>query len=102
MDLMEVEWEDVDWIHLVHDRDPWRGLLKTVINSFPNVFDDGAVLLRSIIWTLSIVLMFCNHLLCRFFVTIFNVIVVVSYRLLWYKPCDCIDFRVLYRFFTIL
>jgi hypothetical protein len=30
-----------------------------------NVFDDGAVLLRSIIWTLSIVSMFCNHNVSR-------------------------------------
>jgi hypothetical protein len=26
-----------------------------------NVFDDGVALLRSILWTLSIVSMFCNH-----------------------------------------
>jgi hypothetical protein len=30
-----------------------------------NVFDDGVVLLRSIIWTLFIVLMFCNHNVSR-------------------------------------
>jgi hypothetical protein len=30
-----------------------------------NVFDDGAILLRSIIWALSIVLTFCSHNLSR-------------------------------------
>jgi hypothetical protein len=30
-----------------------------------NVFDDGAVLLRSILWTLSIVTVFCNHNVSR-------------------------------------
>jgi hypothetical protein len=30
-----------------------------------NVFDDGAVLLRSIIWTLSVVLLFCNYNVSR-------------------------------------
>jgi hypothetical protein len=34
-------------------------------NSYLNVFDDGAVLLRSVIWTLSIVLMFCNYNVSR-------------------------------------
>jgi hypothetical protein len=23
MDLREIGWEDVDWIHLAHDRDQW-------------------------------------------------------------------------------
>jgi hypothetical protein len=35
------------------------------LHSSLNVFDDGAVLLRSFIWTLSIVLMFCNHNVSR-------------------------------------
>jgi hypothetical protein len=30
-----------------------------------NVFEDGVVLLRSILWTLYIVLMFCNHNISR-------------------------------------
>jgi hypothetical protein len=34
-------------------------------NSSVNVFDGGAVILRSIIWTLSIILMFCNHNVSR-------------------------------------
>jgi hypothetical protein len=37
----------------------------TIHNPSVNVFDDHAVLLRSIIWTLSIVLMFCNHNVSR-------------------------------------
>jgi hypothetical protein len=34
---------------------------KDVNFSSLNVFDDGDVLLRSILWTLPIVSMFCNH-----------------------------------------
>jgi hypothetical protein len=34
-------------------------------NSFINIFDDGSVLLRSILRTLSIVSMFCNHNVSR-------------------------------------
>jgi hypothetical protein len=30
-----------------------------------NVFDDGAVLLQSILWALSIISMFCNHNISR-------------------------------------
>jgi hypothetical protein len=29
-DLREIEWEDVDWILLAHDRNWWMGLLNTV------------------------------------------------------------------------
>jgi hypothetical protein len=25
MDLREIWWEIVDWIHQIHDRDQWRG-----------------------------------------------------------------------------
>jgi hypothetical protein len=32
MDLTEVEWEDVDWIHLDQDRDHWRAVVNTVMN----------------------------------------------------------------------
>ena len=32
MDLKEVGWEDVDWIHLPQDRGKWRALVNTVIN----------------------------------------------------------------------
>jgi hypothetical protein len=32
MDLREIEWEGVDWIHPAQDRDKWRVLMKTVIN----------------------------------------------------------------------
>jgi hypothetical protein len=35
--------------------------MTNVWNSSLNVFDNGAVLLQSIFWTLSIVSMFCNH-----------------------------------------
>jgi hypothetical protein len=31
IDIKEVLWEDVDWIHLVQDRDPWRALVNTVV-----------------------------------------------------------------------
>jgi hypothetical protein len=32
MDLMELEWEGVDWIHLDQDRDQWLALVNTVMN----------------------------------------------------------------------
>jgi len=32
MDLREIRWEDVDWIHLVQGRDQWRALVNTVMN----------------------------------------------------------------------
>jgi hypothetical protein len=32
MDLREIEWGDMDWIHLAEDRDQWRALVNMVIN----------------------------------------------------------------------
>jgi hypothetical protein len=32
MDLREMGWEIVDWIHLAEERDQWRVLVKTVMN----------------------------------------------------------------------
>jgi hypothetical protein len=32
MDLRELGWEGVDWIHLVQDRDQWRTLVNTAMN----------------------------------------------------------------------
>jgi hypothetical protein len=32
MDLREIEWDDIDWIHLAQDRDKWRRLVNTVTN----------------------------------------------------------------------
>jgi hypothetical protein len=32
MDLMEIEWEVVDWIHLAQYRDQWRAVVNTVMN----------------------------------------------------------------------
>jgi len=32
MDLREVDWEGVDWIHMAQDTDQWRTLGKTVFN----------------------------------------------------------------------
>jgi hypothetical protein len=32
MDLREIEFGDVDWIHLAQDRDRWRTIVNTVIN----------------------------------------------------------------------
>jgi hypothetical protein len=31
-DLREIGFEDVDWIHLAHDRDSWRALVNMVMN----------------------------------------------------------------------
>jgi hypothetical protein len=31
MDLLEVEWDDVDWIGLAQDRDRWRALVSSIL-----------------------------------------------------------------------
>jgi uncharacterized protein YdiU (UPF0061 family) len=36
MDLSEIRFGDVDWIHWAQDRDRWRALVNTVMNlGFP-------------------------------------------------------------------
>jgi hypothetical protein len=32
MDLVDVGWDDVDWIGLAQDRDRWRALVNSVLN----------------------------------------------------------------------
>jgi hypothetical protein len=32
MDLREIGWEDVDWMHLAQDRDQWKSLVNAVMN----------------------------------------------------------------------
>jgi len=32
MDLREIGWEDVNWIHLAEDRDQWLDLVNMVMN----------------------------------------------------------------------
>jgi len=32
MDLREVSWEGVDWIHLTQDRDQWQAVVNTVMD----------------------------------------------------------------------
>jgi hypothetical protein len=32
VDLREIELEDVDWMHLVQDRDQWRTVVNTIMN----------------------------------------------------------------------
>jgi hypothetical protein len=32
IDLGEIGWNGMDWIHLAQDRDQWRALVNTVIN----------------------------------------------------------------------
>jgi hypothetical protein len=32
MDLREIVWEGVDWMHLAEDREKWRALVNTVMN----------------------------------------------------------------------
>jgi hypothetical protein len=32
LDLVEVEWGNVDWIGLAQDRDRWRALVNSVLN----------------------------------------------------------------------
>jgi hypothetical protein len=33
MDLKEIGWEGVDWMHLSQDRDQWRAVMITVMTS---------------------------------------------------------------------
>jgi hypothetical protein len=32
MDLREIGWDGVDWVHLAQDKDQWRALVNTVMN----------------------------------------------------------------------
>jgi hypothetical protein len=32
MDLRDIRWEGVNWIHLARDREQWRALVNTVMN----------------------------------------------------------------------
>jgi hypothetical protein len=32
MDLKEIRWEGMDWIHLAQERDKWQALVKTVMD----------------------------------------------------------------------
>jgi hypothetical protein len=32
MDLRELGWSGMDWIHLAQDKNKWRALVKKVIN----------------------------------------------------------------------
>jgi hypothetical protein len=32
MDLREIGWEYVDWIHMTQNRDMWRAVVNTVMN----------------------------------------------------------------------
>jgi len=35
LDLMEVGWEGVDWIHLAQDRDQWQAFVKVMSLQVP-------------------------------------------------------------------
>jgi hypothetical protein len=32
IDLREIGWDGMDWIHLAQDRDQWKALVNTVMN----------------------------------------------------------------------
>jgi hypothetical protein len=32
MDLREIRWEGVDWMHMAPERDRWRAVVNTVMN----------------------------------------------------------------------
>jgi len=32
MDVRKIIWEGLQWMHLVQDRDQWRGVVNTVLN----------------------------------------------------------------------
>jgi cobalamin biosynthesis Mg chelatase CobN len=40
MDLREIGWEIVDWMHLAQDRDQWQAVVKTVMNLRDQVKED--------------------------------------------------------------
>jgi hypothetical protein len=40
MDIREIGWEVVDWIHLAQDRDQWRTVVNTVMNLLRRGFLD--------------------------------------------------------------
>jgi hypothetical protein len=31
MDLREIEWDGMDWVHVAKDEDHWRALVNTVM-----------------------------------------------------------------------
>jgi len=33
MDVKEIRWEVVDWMHLAQDRNQWRALVNTVLET---------------------------------------------------------------------
>jgi hypothetical protein len=33
MDVREIEWDGMDWVDLAEDRDRWRNLVNTIMNS---------------------------------------------------------------------
>jgi hypothetical protein len=37
LDLREIRWDDMDWIDRARDRDNWRTLVNTVINTVMNL-----------------------------------------------------------------
>jgi hypothetical protein len=39
MDLRELGWEGVDWMHVAPDRDQWRAVLNTVMNFLSSIKD---------------------------------------------------------------
>jgi hypothetical protein len=45
MNLGEIVFGDVDWIHLAQDRDIWRAVVNTVINLFVP-YNEGNFLTR--------------------------------------------------------
>jgi hypothetical protein len=32
MELREIGWETVDWMHLIQGRDQWRAVVNTILN----------------------------------------------------------------------
>jgi hypothetical protein len=38
MDLSQIVWGDMDWMHVVQYRDPWRDVVNTVMNVFVPIY----------------------------------------------------------------
>jgi hypothetical protein len=44
MDLREIGWNGMEWIDLAQDRNQWRALVNTVMNSNAGKFLSGCII----------------------------------------------------------
>jgi hypothetical protein len=66
MDLREIGWGGIDWIHLAQSSDQWRALVNTVINLHYYVSDLNVTTMSMFIgisvynWLISVALVICH------------------------------------------